>query len=166
MLPPPVASPGSTLSGAPCCASSVRVLRPLPGVRPLLGALRPPFPRAAVYRQVLCFDFGVELDAVIHEADDATPGAPVHEIWKIEVAANRYDLLCVEGIGRALRTFMGKEPTPVRACFAHSCSVAQARVPACAPSCAVPLCPCRVLQPAHGGKPASCVAAPAAVWHA
>ncbi|KAI6243863.1 Phenylalanyl-tRNA synthetase beta subunit [Aphelenchoides fujianensis] len=45
------------------------------------------------------FDFGLELD-------------DVEEIYKIEVPANRYDLLCVEGLSRALRVFMGKEKTP------------------------------------------------------
>jgi hypothetical protein len=29
--------------------------------------------------------------------------------YKIEVGANRYDLLCVEGISRAFRYFLGKE---------------------------------------------------------
>jgi phenylalanyl-tRNA synthetase beta chain len=28
---------------------------------------------------------------------------------KIEIPANRYDLLCLEGVARALRVFLGKE---------------------------------------------------------
>ena len=34
-------------------------------------------------------------------------------IYKIDVPANRYDLLCIEGIARALRVFLGKDPTPI-----------------------------------------------------
>ncbi len=49
-------------------------------------------------------------------ATSKAAGVPTQEVWKIEVAANRYDLLCVEGIARALRTFLGLEATPVRYC--------------------------------------------------
>ena len=34
------------------------------------------------------------------------------EIFKIEIPANRYDLLCEEGIVRALRIFNQQEKTP------------------------------------------------------
>lgn len=34
------------------------------------------------------------------------------ELYKIDVPANRYDLLCLEGITRALRIFLEKEPMP------------------------------------------------------
>jgi len=33
-------------------------------------------------------------------------------VYKIEVAANRYDLLSLEGLTYALRSFLYKEPTP------------------------------------------------------
>lgn len=33
-------------------------------------------------------------------------------ILKIDVSANRYDLLCFEGLVRALRVFMGKDKPP------------------------------------------------------
>ena len=33
-------------------------------------------------------------------------------MYKIEVPANRYDLLCLEGLSRALRIFGGRESTP------------------------------------------------------
>ena len=33
-------------------------------------------------------------------------------LYKIEVPANRYDLLCLEGLSRALRIFGGLEPAP------------------------------------------------------
>jgi phenylalanyl-tRNA synthetase beta subunit len=54
----------------------------------------------------LCFAFGIELDAVaVDEAGET--------VWKVEIAANRYDLLCIEGLARALRIFLNKEATPV-----------------------------------------------------
>jgi len=52
----------------------------------------------------LCFDYGVELDDVLEE-DGRT-------VYKIDIPANRYDLLCYEGIVRALRVFLGKDPVP------------------------------------------------------
>ncbi|KAJ4791949.1 Phenylalanine--tRNA ligase beta subunit [Rhynchospora pubera] len=72
--------------------------------------------------EVLCFEFGIELDDVTTEKaiirkekhlKDETCEGDEEVIYKIEVAANRYDLLCLEGIARALRIFMGKETTPI-----------------------------------------------------
>lgn len=54
----------------------------------------------------LCFDFGIELDDV-EEEDDGTV------IYKIDIPANRYDLLCLEGLARALRVFKSEEKAPV-----------------------------------------------------
>ncbi|KAL1747672.1 hypothetical protein HDZ31DRAFT_61005 [Schizophyllum fasciatum] len=63
----------------------------------------------------LCFEYGLELD------DDTTEeveelkkkGLPAERPQlKIEVPANRYDLLCIEGIARALRIFLGKGDAP------------------------------------------------------
>ncbi|XP_020575781.1 phenylalanine--tRNA ligase beta subunit, cytoplasmic isoform X2 [Phalaenopsis equestris] len=71
----------------------------------------------------LCFEFGIELDDVTTEKEiirkekhlDAAAGAEGDDevIYKIEVAANRYDLLCLEGIARSLRIFIGKEKIPM-----------------------------------------------------
>lgn len=59
----------------------------------------------------LCFDFGIELDAVTSEPDPAAPpGAPPVATYKIDVPANRYDLLCLEGLAQALRVFTGADP--------------------------------------------------------
>ena len=44
-----------------------------------------------------CFDFGIELDDVVEE-NGVTK-------FKIDIPANRYDLLCVEGLSRALNVF-------------------------------------------------------------
>ncbi|KAJ1457851.1 hypothetical protein M885DRAFT_514345 [Pelagophyceae sp. CCMP2097] len=72
----------------------------------------------------LCFEFGVELDDVTSEADAArdfgldeaaiaAKGLSTDVIYKIDVPANRYDLLCLEGFARALRVFLGLEKSPV-----------------------------------------------------
>ncbi|KAI8572403.1 hypothetical protein RHMOL_Rhmol01G0195700 [Rhododendron molle] len=71
----------------------------------------------------LCFKFGIELDDVTtekaiirkekHLEEDSTEDEEV--IYKIEVAANRYDLLCLEGLAQALRIFVGIDPIPTYA---------------------------------------------------
>ena len=64
----------------------------------------------------LCFDFGLELDEVtseyekikkeISESAANERSASNEKIYKIEIPANRYDLLCVEGLSRALKIFL------------------------------------------------------------
>src|SRR4051794_25549995 len=54
---------------------------------------------------LLCFSYGIENDGVA-ELDDK------RRAFKIDVPANRYDLLCFEGLSRALRVFLGKEAPP------------------------------------------------------
>eukprot|EP00172_Hildenbrandia_rubra_P000718 Plantae.Rhodophyta-Hildenbrandia_rubra.ctg13951.p2 GENE.Plantae.Rhodophyta-Hildenbrandia_rubra.ctg13951~~Plantae.Rhodophyta-Hildenbrandia_rubra.ctg13951.p2 ORF type:complete len:580 (-),score=109.35 Plantae.Rhodophyta-Hildenbrandia_rubra.ctg13951:3123-4862(-) len=53
----------------------------------------------------LCFEFGLELDKVTEEthAGSTTP----ETIYCIEIPANRYDLLCIEGLAQAIRIFEG-----------------------------------------------------------
>ncbi|CAE6442265.1 unnamed protein product [Rhizoctonia solani] len=63
----------------------------------------------------LCFDFGIELDEdTTEEVEEAIKrGLPTERPQlKIEIPANRYDMLCIEGIARALRIFLGKEKAP------------------------------------------------------
>ncbi|KZP32932.1 phenylalanyl-tRNA synthetase subunit beta [Athelia psychrophila] len=63
----------------------------------------------------LCFEFGVELDEDTTEEVEAAikKGLPADRPQlKIEIPANRYDLLCIEGISRALRIFLGKDQPP------------------------------------------------------
>jgi len=67
--------------------------------------------------ETLCWKFGIELDEVtsaremfIREQGKAATQEEIEkrsdeEIYKIEIPANRYDLLCVEGLTQALRTF-------------------------------------------------------------
>lgn len=68
----------------------------------------------------LCFSFGIELDDVTTEKaimrkekhlDEESDGDE-EVIYKIEVPANRYDLLCLEGIAQALRIFNGQQEIP------------------------------------------------------
>ena len=68
----------------------------------------------------LCFEFGIELDEVtseqqLFENEQQKSGAHLSNevLYKIEVAANRYDLLCLEGLALALKVFLNKEPMPV-----------------------------------------------------
>ncbi|KAL0235754.1 hypothetical protein GEMRC1_002336 [Eukaryota sp. GEM-RC1] len=69
----------------------------------------------------LCFEFGIELDEETTEAqlsasarNEATNQSSPDEtvIYRIEVPANRIDLLCVEGLAKALRTFMYENEPP------------------------------------------------------
>ena len=72
----------------------------------------------------LCFEFGVELDEITSEREEATKSSTVkldkkqlealsdNVIYKIDVPANRYDLLCIEGLCRSLRIFLGDQDAP------------------------------------------------------
>lgn len=68
----------------------------------------------------MCFDYGLELDEVTTEkqmivkeqGEDKSSGASEEVIYRIEIPANRYDLLCVEGLSRALLIFLGKSQIP------------------------------------------------------
>ena len=56
----------------------------------------------------LCFEFGIELDEVTSEreivrrerGEEAAANLPEDTLYKIEIPANRYDLLCVEGLAQ------------------------------------------------------------------
>ena len=71
----------------------------------------------------LCFEFGIELDDVTSEKQMAegekknstsdTKDLSTEVLYRIEVAANRYDLLCVEGIALALKIFLKKMTFPI-----------------------------------------------------
>ncbi|ROW14338.1 hypothetical protein VPNG_03920 [Cytospora leucostoma] len=57
----------------------------------------------------LCFEFGIELDEDTEE--DERPAGVAPEL-KIEIPANRYDMLCFEGIQLMLNIFRSKTPVP------------------------------------------------------
>lgn len=69
----------------------------------------------------LCFQFGIELDEVMTEekAEEkrglAGSGAKTaaRVLYYIAIPANRYDLLCIEGLARALNIFTGRMAPPV-----------------------------------------------------
>lgn len=72
----------------------------------------------------LCFEFGVELDEITSEQEEAVKSSTVSlsksqlsflsdaVIYKIDVPANRYDLLCIEGLSRAIKIFLGDMDAP------------------------------------------------------
>ncbi|TSK67194.1 Phenylalanine--tRNA ligase beta subunit [Bagarius yarrelli] len=68
----------------------------------------------------LCFEFGLELDEITSEkdiisreqGDQKAEGASDVVLYKIDVPANRYDLLCLEGLVRGLQVFKEKREAP------------------------------------------------------
>ncbi|ODV61707.1 phenylalanine--tRNA ligase subunit beta [Ascoidea rubescens DSM 1968] len=56
----------------------------------------------------LCFEFGIELDE--DTTNDCLPGEKPQ--LKIDIPANRYDLLCIEGIAQSLNEFLHQKSTP------------------------------------------------------
>ncbi|GFO42266.1 phenylalanine--tRNA ligase beta subunit [Plakobranchus ocellatus] len=68
----------------------------------------------------LCFQYGLELDEVTSEKEQMerekgagkAEGASEVVEYKVEIPANRYDLLCMEGLARGLRIFLEKERAP------------------------------------------------------
>jgi phenylalanyl-tRNA synthetase beta chain len=72
----------------------------------------------------LCFLFGVELDEITSEREEALKSSTAklakaeleklseRVLYKIDVPANRYDLLCIEGLVRALKIFNNEMDTP------------------------------------------------------
>jgi phenylalanyl-tRNA synthetase beta chain len=72
----------------------------------------------------LCFEFGIELDEITSEREIAAKGIKDKSsvdlstisdevVYKIDCPANRYDILCQEGLARSLRVFLDKEAVPV-----------------------------------------------------
>ncbi|PGH17345.1 phenylalanine-tRNA ligase, beta subunit [Helicocarpus griseus UAMH5409] len=61
----------------------------------------------------LCFEFGLELDEDTENSErPLVNGKQEAPQLKIEVPANRYDLLCIEGIALMLNIFRGRTPSP------------------------------------------------------
>ncbi|XP_064157610.1 phenylalanine--tRNA ligase beta subunit [Anguilla rostrata] len=68
----------------------------------------------------LCFEFGLELDEITTERDIISreqgdvraEGASDVVLYKIDVPANRYDLLCLEGLVRGLQVFKERAEAP------------------------------------------------------
>ncbi|CAL3964773.1 unnamed protein product [Diplocarpon coronariae] len=63
--------------------------------------------------EALCFEFGIELDEDTSNSDRLiVNGKQVPAELKIEIPANRYDMLCFEGIALMLNIFREKTPFP------------------------------------------------------
>ncbi|XP_053245991.1 phenylalanine--tRNA ligase beta subunit [Podarcis raffonei] len=68
----------------------------------------------------LCFEFGLELDEITSEKEiiskekggEKAEGASEIILYKIDVPANRYDLLCLEGLVRGLQVFKERIRAP------------------------------------------------------
>ncbi|KAH8195463.1 hypothetical protein TruAng_010362 [Truncatella angustata] len=61
----------------------------------------------------LCFEFGIELDEDTENDDrPIVDGVREPAQLKIEIPANRYDMLCFEGIALMLNIFRGKQSPP------------------------------------------------------
>ena len=70
----------------------------------------------------LCFQMGLELDDVTSEDNESAKSQkktfnlkkehPEKIQWKIDVPANRYDLLCPDGLATAFKIFLGVQPEP------------------------------------------------------
>lgn len=61
----------------------------------------------------LCFEFGIELDEDTSESKrPIVDGVEERPQLKIEIPANRYDMLCFEGIAMNLNVFLGRQTVP------------------------------------------------------
>ncbi|CAC5404572.1 unnamed protein product [Mytilus coruscus] len=58
----------------------------------------------------LGFEFGLEAEEP--EEEEILQNPDLANVWKIEIPANRYDLLCIEGISRALLVFLEQKQCP------------------------------------------------------
>lgn len=61
----------------------------------------------------LCFEYGIELDE--DTTDQKRPiidGVEEPPQLKIEIPANRYDMLCIEGIAMNLNVYLGRQQVP------------------------------------------------------
>jgi phenylalanyl-tRNA synthetase beta chain len=78
--------------------------------------------KAALYKELgreytteefdeLCFEFGIELDEDTSQSKKPEDLAQPPQL-KIEIPANRYDMLCFEGIAMNLRVFLEKQKLP------------------------------------------------------
>lgn len=57
----------------------------------------------------LCFQFGIELDEIVRDHAPTHEGTGGDVKYKIDIPANRYDLLCLKGLVTALDCFLNKK---------------------------------------------------------
>lgn len=97
-----------------------------PSIRPTLGADNEmptiAVDKAALFKELgreyttkefdeLCFEFGIELDEDTSESTKPEDQAQPPQL-KIEIPANRYDMLCFEGIALNLKVFLEQQKLP------------------------------------------------------
>lgn len=78
-------------------------------------------PTAEEEFEELCFEYGIELDDVTTESQMLRKEHGIKDndmvedeevIYRVDIPANRYDMLCLEGIARALNIFNEREKLP------------------------------------------------------
>mmetsp|Transcript_58316 Transcript_58316/g.94342 ORF Transcript_58316/g.94342 Transcript_58316/m.94342 type:complete len:629 (+) Transcript_58316:88-1974(+) len=102
----------------------------------------------------LCFEFGLELDDVTSDKQiaekergkEAAEGLSDRTIFKVDVPANRYDLLCIEGLVRALKVFKGDMPAPLYRLSAPAALPAMTMTVHASTAQIRPFCVCAVLR--------------------
>nr|CAG4651705.1 EOG090X03QT [Triops cancriformis] len=60
----------------------------------------------------LCFRFGIELDETTERELSGKDTGSDEVVYKIDIPANRHDLLCIEGLSQALNVFLGRVSMP------------------------------------------------------
>nr|CAG4643836.1 EOG090X03QT [Lepidurus arcticus] len=61
----------------------------------------------------LCFQFGIELDEITTVRQlSGTDNGSDEVVYRIDIPANRHDLLCIEGLSQALNVFLGRITMP------------------------------------------------------
>lgn len=69
----------------------------------------------------MCFEYGLEMEMgnglemnmTRIDKDGNSIDMSKTVVYKLEVPANRYDLLCLEGIATALRSYLSKSKMPI-----------------------------------------------------
>lgn len=93
--------------GQKCADPSVQLIRSAQGT----NNRRPRYTTQEF--EELCFEFGIELDEdTENEERPIVDGVQEPPQLKIEIPANRYDMLCFEGIAMMLNIFRGRQSTP------------------------------------------------------
>lgn len=60
----------------------------------------------------LCFEFGIELEDVMLKSELTGNAKDTQKVYRIDIPANRYDMLCVEGIAQAIKIYLGLGELP------------------------------------------------------
>jgi phenylalanyl-tRNA synthetase beta chain len=61
----------------------------------------------------LCFEFGIELEDIMTKSEISGNPKDTQKVYRIDIPANRYDMLCVEGIAQAIKIYLNLGKLPV-----------------------------------------------------